>query len=150
MDGVLATQSLKPFSDVNDSFHVRVSVVHLAELRCSFVPVDVLFFLVEAGPKRSVPTHHQRRHCFGNLVTHGIGIAEDSSGISNRGACFDSGKGDDLGDVFSTVGLGCVADHFVPITVVEIHVDVGHGLSARVQESLEQKIVFDWIQVGDL
>ena len=47
------------------------------------------------------------------------------------------------------VALGGVADHLGAVTLVEVHVDVGHLLAARVQEALEEQVVADRVEVDD-
>ena len=52
--------------------------------------------------------------------------------------------------MFATVRFGGVANHFVPITIIEVHIDVGHGFSSRIQESFKEQVVLDWIKISDL
>ena len=51
--------------------------------------------------------------------------------------------------MISAVLLGRVPDHLVTEPRVEVHVDIGHGDSAGVQEALEQQVVPNGIQVSD-
>jgi len=76
-------------------------------------------------------------------------MAQHACGVSNCSAGLDGRERDDLGDVLTAIQLGHVADHLVPVPRVEVHVDVGHRPTARIQEALEQQVVFDRIQVGD-
>ena len=48
------------------------------------------------------------------------------------------------------VTLGCIADQLVPVTGIEVHVDVRHVAPARVQEAFEQQVVPDRVEVCDL
>ena len=52
--------------------------------------------------------------------------------------------------MFAAVGFSGVADHFIAVSIIEVHVDVRHRFASWVQESLEQEVVFDWVEVGDL
>ena len=52
--------------------------------------------------------------------------------------------------MFTAVGFGGVANHFVPVTVVEVHVDIRHRFSARVQETFKKQVVFDRVEICDL
>ncbi len=42
-----------------------------------------------------------------------------------------------------------IVDDPVPLTILEIHVDIRHGYSFRIQESLKQEIVLHWINSCD-
>ena len=37
----------------------------------------------------------------------------------------------------------------LPTDVIKVGIDIGHTLTVRIQESLKQQIVFDWINIGD-
>ena len=52
--------------------------------------------------------------------------------------------------MITAIFISRVLNHLVAITRVEVHIDVGHRNTAWVKEPLEQQIVFDWIQIGDL
>ncbi len=45
--------------------------------------------------------------------------------------------------------LGAVPDHLIPVTGVEVHVDVRHRDPGRVEESFEEQVVLDRIEIGD-
>jgi hypothetical protein len=40
--------------------------------------------------------------------------------------------------------------HVAAVALVEVHVDVGHLLAARVEEPLEEQVVADGVEVDDL
>src|ERR1019366_2677999 len=54
-----------------------------------------------------------------------------------------------LSDVVRAVALGGVTDHVAAVTLVEVHVDVGHLLTARVEEPLEDESVANRVKVDD-
>ena len=83
------------------------------------------------------------------LVADGVGVAEHPGGVAHRGPGLDGGERDDLGDVVGAVALGRVADHLAAVALVEVHVDVGHLLAARVEEALEEQPVADRVEVDD-
>ena len=61
--------------------------------------------------------------------------------------CEHRSEGDDPGDVVLAVGVVYI---FVgKAEVLEVHVDIRHRNSVRVQETLEQELVPDGVQVGD-
>ena len=49
-----------------------------------------------------------------------------------------------------SIFLGDIFDHLLPSLVAEIHVDIGHGHTLRVQETLKQQIKCQRINIGDL
>ncbi len=48
-----------------------------------------------------------------------------------------------------TVPLPHVFEHLVTPIVGEVHVDVRHGDTLRVEESFKEEVVFDRVDVGD-
>ena len=54
-----------------------------------------------------------------------------------------------MGDVVGAVALLHILDNAVAAFVVEVHVDIGHTHALRVQETLEEQAIFEWIQVGN-
>ena len=149
VDAVLAAQALEPLGHVDDLLHVGLGLVHGPQLGRGLVAVLVLRVRLEAGVQRRVAAHHERRHGLGDLVADGVGEPEHAGGVAHGGPSLDGGERDDLGDAVPAVLLGRVADHLVAEAGVEVHVDVGHGDAARVEEALEQQVVADGVEVGD-
>ena len=105
--------------------------------------------LLETGVEGRIATHDQRRHCFGHLVADCIGVAEHSCGITHCGSRLDGGEGHDLRHMIASVFLGGVADHLVAVARVEVHIDIGHGDPAGIEEPLKQQVVTDGIEISD-
>ena len=103
----------------------------------------------EARSQRSVATHDEWRHELGDLVTDRIRVAEHARRVAHGGPRLDGGERDDLRDVVPAVAIGGVLDHLAAVAGVEVHVDVGHLLAARVQEPFEQEVVADRVDVDD-
>ncbi len=99
--------------------------------------------------QRGVTAHDQRRHGLGDPVPHAVGLAEHPRRVTHGGPRLDGGERDDLGHLVAAVPLGGVAHHVGPVALVEVHVDVGHLLAARVQEALEQQVVADGVEIDD-
>ena len=59
-------------------------------------------------------------------------------------------EGDDLGHLLAPVFLGDVLDHFAAAARAEIDIDIGHGDALGIQEALEEQLVGQRIDVGDL
>src|SRR5580698_7478110 len=58
-------------------------------------------------------------------------------------------EGDDLGHILASVLLRDIVDDFAAPVHAEIHVNIGHGNTFGIQESLKQKLVVKRIQVGN-
>ena len=98
---------------------------------------------------RRVPTQDGRWHRLGELIPRRIGIVKDASCVPERLFPLDGGERDDLCNMVRPVLLGRVLDHVTAIALVEIHVDIGHLLTARVQEPLEDEAELDRVEGGD-
>ncbi|CAB5067676.1 unannotated protein [freshwater metagenome] len=149
MNPVLATEPLEPACHVDDTLDVRVHLVHGAQFDGRLVPVLELGVQFQTCVQRGVTAHDERGHRLGDLVADAVRVAEHASRVSRRGTCLDGGKGDDLSHVVAAVTLRCVADHLVPVPGVEVHVDIGHGHTAGIEEPLEDQVVLDGVEVRD-
>ena len=77
-----------------------------------------------------VQVAHARHVLYGELGGHGA-------------------EGDDVGDVVRAVEVLHVLYHAVAALIVEVHVDIRHADSLRVEEALEEEVVLDRVQIGD-
>ena len=75
---------------------------------------------------------------------------EHAPGVADGGAGGHRPEGDDLGDAVAAVLLRDVVDHPLAAVDGEVDVDVRHRLAARVEEPLEEQVVLDRVDVGDL
>ena len=149
MDAVLAAQALEPEGDVDDLLGLRVGLVHGPHLARGGEAVLVTLDLVEAGPQRGVAAHDERWHGLGDTIAHHVGLAEHAGGISDGGSRLDRREGDDLRHPVAAVFLRGIPHDVGAVALVEVHVDVGHLLAARVQEALEKEVVADGVEVDD-
>ena len=149
VDAVAALQALEALGDIDDALDLRIEVDHRPQFGRGLVAVAVVRVVLEAIPQGRVAPHHERRHRLRDPVAHAIRITEHACRVAHRVARFDRGERDDLGDVIAAVTLGGVLDHLVSIARVEVHVDVGHRDTTRVQEAFEQQVVLDRIEIGD-
>ena len=149
VDAVLAPEPLEALGDVDHQLRVRVLLVHLAKVGGGHVAVLVTLDALETGPQRRVAAHHQRGHRLGDLVPEGIGKAEDPGAVAHGRPGLDRRERDDLSHVVRAVTLGDVPDHLAAAALVEVHVYVGHLLAARVQETLEEQVVADRVEIDD-
>ena len=68
--------------------------------------------------------------------------------IFQRGTSSHGAKRDDLRDLFLAVFLDCVIDQHVALIIWEVHVDIRHRHALWVQETLEEQVVADRLNVG--
>ena len=77
-------------------------------------------------------------------------VAEHARGVARRRAREHLAERDDLRDRLLAVLLGHVADHALAAADREVDVDVRHRHALGVEEALEQQVVAQRIDVGDL
>ena len=103
-----------------------VRVVRLLELRL--------------GLQGLVQRHIEReRHELGQPVRLRQRHAEDPADVADDGLGLHRPEGDDLRDV--AVLLAHVVDDLLPVGLADVDVDIGHLVSRRVHEPLEQQVV---------
>ena len=128
----------------------RPGGVHdLPRLRLLVVGIPQLGRQLERLLDRMVAAHHHGRVHLAQPVADARGKAQHASGIADALLSLDRLEGDDLGHVIRSVLLRDVADHLVPATLVEVHVDVGHLQPPGVEEALEDEPVAEGVEVGD-
>ena len=147
VDAPLALEALEPERGVDDGLGVGVGVVQRPELARLGV---ALVGRVEDALERDVLAHDRRRHRLGDLVAGRERVAEHAGGVLDGLLGLDRAVGDDLRDPLLAVLLGGVADHVAAPALVEVEVDVGHRDALGVEEALEQQLVLDRVELGDL
>src|SRR5262249_44658308 len=85
-----------------------------------------------------------------DLVDDPVRDLEHAAGVANGGARGHRSERDDLSDAIAAVLLGTVIDHALTSVDREIDVHVRHRFAARVEEPLEEEVVLDRVDVGDL
>ena len=137
MDRVGTGEPLERTGQVDDLLRGGVGVDGLPQLRAGLEGLRERL----AGPFRN-----ELRNAVDGAVRdlqHATRIANGSAGRHRR-------EGDDLGHTIAAVLLGDVVDHALAALDGEVDVDVGHRLAARVEEALEEEVVADRVDVGDL
>ena len=123
--------------EVDDLLRGRLGVVGVLEVGARLEAV---------GERLARPFRDQLR----DLVDDAVRDLEHAAGVAHGGAGGHRPEGDDLGDAVAAVLLGDVVDHPLAAVDGEVDVDVRHLLAARIQEALEEQVVADRIDVGDL
>ena len=148
VDAGLADDALETACGVVDGAHVGVVLdegAHLLRL-----PVALVRGIHDPG-QRDVLGLLRRRQGLGDAVCDLVaGLAElHACGVLQRLLGLHRSEGDHLGDLVLAPLVRCVADHLAPAAVVEVDVDVGGGGAFRVEEPLEEQVVFDGVDVRD-
>ena len=137
VDRVGARQALERPGELDDLLRDRVGVDRLAQLGAR----------LQALLERLARAFRDQLR---DPVDGAVGDLEHAARVADGGARGHRREGDDLGDAVAAVLLGHVVDHALAAGDGEVDVDVGHLLAARVQEPLEQQVVADRVEVGDL
>ena len=137
VDRVLARQPLERPRQIHDLPRDRIGVVRLLER------LPVLERRVERLPR---PLGDQLR----DPVDRAVRDLEHTPCVAHRRAGSHRPERDDLRDAVATVLLRDVVDHAVAPVDREVDVHVRHRLAPRVEEALEEQVVADRVDVGDL
>ena len=129
-------QTLQSSAHVYKLFHRLVRLVEASELRIHF---HGLF----NGDIQFCGDH------LGNRITLGIGKVHDPAHITDDTSGSHGTEGDDLHHPVLAVLLHHIVNDLLPPLETEIHVDIRHGYTFRVQETLKEQIVFDGVQFCD-
>ena len=85
----------------------------------------------------------------GEAVGFRDGKAGDARDILDGQLGGHRAEGDHVGNVVGAVAVLHILDHAVAAFVIEIHVDIRHRDTLRVEETLEEEVVADRVEVGD-
>ena len=97
-----------------------------------------------------VPTEHRLGDLLGDPVAGRVVEAEDPGRVAGGRAGRHLAEGDDLRHRLAPVLLGHVADHPLATADREVDVDVRHRLARRVEETLEEQLVGERVEVRDV
>ena len=94
--------------------------------------------------------HDRIRDQLREPVAGAVVVAEHARRVARRRAREHLAEGDDLRDRLLAVLVGHVADHALAAAHREVDVDVRHRHALGVEEALEQQVVAQRVDVGDL
>ena len=129
-------QSLQPPGHVQELPDALVLIAHLAQRR------HLLDGLVDGHVRLG-------RDHLGDPIAVAVRDVQPAPGIANDGLRPHGREGDDLRHVVAPVLVAHVIDHLAAPPDAEIDVDVRHRDPLGVEETLEQEVVFQGIDVGD-
>ena len=136
------------FADV--THHALELARHLPDFRRFFIDLDEvtqdLFLLVGFFQGHA---DFERNH-LRQTIRQAVGLALHPRHVTHHSLGGHGTEGDDLANRVATIFLGHVIDHAVTTVHAEVDVEVGHGNPFRVEETFEQQVIFQRIEVGDL
>ena len=91
-----------------------------------------------------------RWHQLSQAVALGIRHFQYPSDIAHRHASEHLTKGSDIADVVFAVFFSAIFNHFVAAGILDINVDIRHGNTIWIEETLEQQTVLKRIKVGNV
>lgn len=89
------------------------------------------------------------RNELGDGVAEAVGKSECAAGIANRGARRHGSEGDNLRDVVIAIASPDIVQDIVTAIVGEVHINIGHGNTLRIEEPFEEQVILNRIHVGD-
>ena len=126
---------------IDPAFHRRIGFVLLAKLRIWRLRADHRLEFCW------LPANHWNQ--FRQPVCIAIRNVQHAGNVLEHSFGGHPVEGDDLRNLVFPVALRDVVDHLASALDAEIGVDIWHRLALRVQESLKQKAIAHWIDVGD-
>ena len=136
MHGRVARQTFETSCHVYEIADVLLRIVAGFEFRIHlqrFIERDIKF-----------PRNH-----LGDRVRLSIGQIKNTRDVANDAAGCHGAERDDLHNTVTAVLAHDVVDDLLASLEAEIHINIGHGDSLGIQESLKEQIVAERIEVGD-
>ena len=90
------------------------------------------------------------RHLLGQLIHLRVGEIQRPPHVPQDATGGHGAEGDDLRHVVAAILAVDVVDDLVPAAIAEVHVDIRHGDTLRVQEAFKVQVVLHGVHVGDL
>ncbi len=101
--------------------------------------------------ERLLQRHVERgRDLLGDAVDFRVRHVHGAADVAHHGLGLHRAEGDDLRDVLAAVLPGDVVDDLAAAALAEVDVDIGQRHALGVEEALEQQVVVQRIDVGDL
>ena len=132
----VAGHSLHLHGSVEQFRHLRVRFIHPPELRRDL--------------QRMFDGHFElRRDLLCHYIHFLIRHSHHTAHIADCIAGSHGAKGNDLGYMVSAILAVDVVDHFLAAFVAEVHVEIGHTDTFRVQKALKDQVIADGVNVSD-
>ena len=121
---------------VNDLLRLRIAVIKLPELS------RLLHCFCQGHSQLG-------RDKLRNPVHISVGKIKRSANIPDCAAGKHRTEGNNLGYMIFAVSLFYIIDDFSPANITEVHVNIRHGHSLRIQEALKKQRIAERVYVGN-
>ena len=125
----MANQTLQALTEVDESAYFRLRLIVLAKFLAR------LQSLIKGNPQFI-------RHGLHNAVHFTKRHIEDSPYVPENGSGRQGSESNNLCYMILTVFTGNVIDNPATIFIAEIHINIGHGDTFRIQKPFKKQIVF--------
>ncbi len=136
-----------------DAFHLHGGIDELRQLRTGvhgFLELGDFLHDVFQGNRLAGLRHlGAARDQLADAVDIRQRHVHDAADIAHGGLRAEHGEGDDLRDVIRAVLIGAVLQQLVAFVILNVEVDIRHGDTARVQETLEDELEFQRLDRGN-
>ena len=140
MNTVTANRALELDGVIQHLFGGRVILVLLTQISVFF----------DANRQRNVPALVRRWHQLSQAVALGIRHLQHPGDIAHRHAAEHLTKGSDVADMVFAVFFSAILNHFVAAGILNIDVDIRHGNTIWIKETLKQQTVLQRVKVGNI
>ena len=137
MSGCMARHTFHCARHIDQTAYFIVGLVEIGELLAQ--PQCI----VQRDMKRS-------RHQFGHDVHFGIGDIQNTTYVTDGAAGGHSAEGNDLRYMIFAVLAAYIVHYFAAAGITEVHIDIGHGNTLRVQKTLKIEAVLHGVDIGDM
>ena len=118
--------------------------------RFNFFVGFVDFRQLRFGFKRFCQRHARiGRHQLRNTIDETVRVAEYTTHVADNRFRRHGTEGNDLRYRVTAIHVRYVLDHLIAFLHAEVDVEVGHGNTFRVEETFEQQVEFQRIEVGN-
>ena len=136
MHGRMSRKTFQTLAHVNQFSYLFIRIVQLFQLRIH--------------RKRPVQRHIQLGwNHLGNAVHKGVRKIHDTSHIPDDSPRRQGTEGNNLHHPVCSVFSRYIIDDLLPSLEAEVHVDIRHGDTLRIQEPLKEQVIPDRINVGN-
>ena len=150
MHARLARQILKSERDTPEFLVARIALYQGPKRFRAIVRSNRVSLLVQTRPCIvEAKVEHTLRETGNNLVGFRIMDVQDSGHILDDLLGFEHAVSDNLAHTVGTVLARHIIDDAATVTVRNIRIDIGHGHTFRVQESLEKEAELERVDVGN-
>ncbi len=131
----------------HQAFETHGSVDQLLDLRVGVVSGGERAFVLERFVDGDADGG---RDHLGDAVDLAVGHLQRAAYVLDRGFRGHRVEGDDLRDLIAAVLALDVLDDLAATVHAEVDIDIGHGDALRIQEALEEQLVLERVDVGNL